>query len=153
MFGLKVRPDPAPGEGLGRASRRRLERFSEGFDEIDARDLVLFAGPSEPDRELELAMERADQVLGSGRERGATKAAVQAAIHAAQVRFVEDFSVTRLIGLGTNRVLTADDRVRVFRSLERVVVALIVWDRLSGAEQAALVGPWREMVERAVEGA
>ena len=150
MFGQRT--ETATGwEGLDARTRARLDRFAEPFDEISESDLMLFAGPAKPDTELTRAMETADQVLGTGMRRDATKRAVQAFVHAAQVRFVNRFDVLHLVGVGARSRPSAADRVRVFRSLERAIVALVVWDRLDAPEQAALAGPWRVLVEQAVE--
>lgn len=151
MFGLKATSEPAPGDGLGSSARRRLDRFARAFDAIDAKELRLFAGPAEPDHALDGAMVAADRVLGSGIERAATKRAVQTFVKAAQVRFVEDFNVLTLLGVGARDMASAEERVRVFKSLERAIVALVVWDRLDPTEQAALAGPWADLVEVAVE--
>jgi cytosine/adenosine deaminase-related metal-dependent hydrolase len=151
VFGARSKPELTPGEGLGAKVRRRLDLFARAFDELNAKTLVLFAGPSTPDDVMASAMKRADEVLQSGLERAATKEAVQLFVKSAQVRLVEEFGISKLLGMGSNQMPSADDRVRVFKSLERAVVALVVWDRLDPSEQAALVGPWRDLVERAVE--
>lgn len=151
MFGRKSATPTA--SGLDSGARRRLERFGALFDDISEGDLLLFGGPDEPDPVLAEAMRQADLALGNGALRAATKAAIQEFVHAAQVRFVDRFSITELIGIGSRSRPSANDRVRVLKSLERAVVALVVWDRLDATDQAALAGPWRELVEHAVEGA
>jgi hypothetical protein len=150
VFGRKAAAPTA--NGLDSRARRRLERFAAMFDDIAEGDLLLFGGPDEPDAVLAEAMRVADLALGTGIVRAATKAAVQEFVHAAQVRFIERFSITALLGVSDRSRPSANDRVRVFKSLERTVVALVVWDRLDATEQAALAGPWRELVEHAVEG-
>jgi hypothetical protein len=35
-----------------------------------------------------------------------------------------------------------EDRVRFLRSVERAVVAVILWDELSDGDRDALLGPW-----------
>ena len=155
MFGLRAKQEStdAPGDGFSSGSRRRLDRFADLFDDVAAEDLVLFAGPASPDAALSAAMSSADRVLGAGGERAATKRAIQSFVKAAEVRYVEEFGVTKLLGIGAKQTSSAADRVRVFQSLERAVVALVLWDRLGPDEQSALAGPWRELVERAVEDA
>ncbi len=150
MFGRKSAA--ATANGLDSRARRRLERFAAMFDDISEGDLLLFGGPDEPDPVLAGAMRVADLALGNGAVRESTKAAIQEFVHAAQVRFVDRFSITELIGVGSRSRPSANDRVRVFKSLERAVVALVVWDRLDAGEQASLAGPWRELVEHAVDG-
>jgi len=152
VFGSSSKPELAPGDGFNATTRRRLDLFAQLFDDIAEPDLPLFAGPEEPGPELASAMQTADQALGSGTEREATKRAVQDFVHAAQLRFIENFNVLSLLGVGSRSRPSSDDRTRIFKSLERAVVAIVVWDRLDPADQAALAGPWGEMVERAVEG-
>jgi len=151
VFGSAAKPEPSPGDGLSARIRGRLDAFAREFDDIAESDLSLFAGPEEPGAELVSAMHAADEALGSGTEREATKRAVQDFVHAAQLRFIEDFNVLSLLGVGSRARPSSDDRTRLFKSLERAVVALVVWDRLIPADQAALAGPWGDMVERAVD--
>jgi hypothetical protein len=82
--------------------------------------------------------------------REATKAAVGRFVQAAQHRYAERFNVSELIGLSAGAPATADDRVRVFSSLERAVAAVILWDRIDDETRAALGGPWSSLVEAAV---
>jgi hypothetical protein len=43
-----------------------------------------------------------------------------------------------------------DDRVRFLASLERAVVALILWDELSEESRMAMLGPWTDLVYQVV---
>jgi len=119
---------------------------------VSSTDFVLFAGPSAPDERLQAAMDAASAALTSPTRRDATKEAVSTFVRAAQQRYAERFNVPELLGIGASRASTADDRVRVFKSLERAVVALAIWDQLGDDDRTALAGPWAELVEAAVEG-
>ena len=46
----------------------------------------------------------------------------------------------------------ADDRVRFLASVERAVVALILWDELEDADRVALLGRWSDSVLPLIEG-
>ena len=96
-------------------------------------------------------MSSADHVLGVGSERVATKRAIQSFVRAAQARYVEDFGLMKLLGIGAKQTSSAEDRVRVFKSLERAVVGIILWERLTPEEQASLAGPWRDLVDASIE--
>ena len=41
----------------------------------------------------------------------------------------------------------APDRMRFLESVERIVVALILWDELAEDDRDVLVGPWAGLVE------
>jgi len=151
VFGNSTKPEPSAGDGFSARIRRRLDAFAQEFDDIAEADLPLFVGPEEPGPELVSAMHSADQALGSGSEREAMKRAIQDFVQAARLRFIEDFNVLSLLGAGSRARPSSDDRTRLFKSLERAVVALVVWDRLVPTDQVALAGPWGDMVERAVE--
>jgi hypothetical protein len=151
VFDRSAKPAAAPGDGLDSVTRRRLDRFAAGFDTLTAESLELYTG-REPDASVSEAMRAADLALGNGATREATKRAIQSFVNAAQVRFAEVFSPMLLLGIGRHTA-RADDRFRIFTSLERAVVAIVVWDRLDETEQAALAGPWGPLVEDAVEGA
>jgi hypothetical protein len=45
----------------------------------------------------------------------------------------------------------AEDRTRFLQSVERTVVALILWDELDDEDRAALVGPWADLLAPLVE--
>jgi len=150
VFGRK-RSAAAVADGLDARARRRLERFAAEFDTVDAEDLILFAGPAQPDAQLREAMDSALRELHAPSRREAAKVAVETFVTAAQRRYSEKFNVAELF-LGAKRASTAEDRVRVFRALERAVAAVILWEDLDDDTRTALAGPWSELVDAAVAG-
>ena len=144
------RPGSVEADGLDGRARQRLERFAKEFDDVGAGEFHRFAGPSVPDEPLRAAMDAALHELKADSRREATKAAVGRFVQAAQHRYAERFNVSELIGLSAGAPATADDRVRVFSSLERAVAAVILWDRLDDETRAALGGPWSSLVEAAI---
>jgi len=137
-------------DGLDARARQRLERFAEEYDQIEAGQFHMFAGPDKPDDELRAAMDRALAELTVESRRGAAKAAVGKFVASAQHRYSERFGVAELFGLQMGAPTTAGDRVRVFESLERAVAAVILWDRLDDETRTLLAGPWSGLVEAAV---
>jgi hypothetical protein len=136
--------------GLDARARLRLERFAREFDQVRASDFHHFAGPSTPDADLRAAMDAALDELHAESRRTATKEAVARFVQAAQHRYSERFGVAELLGLSAGAPATADDRVRVFSSLERAVAVVILWDQLDDETRIALAGPWASLVEAAV---
>jgi hypothetical protein len=150
VFRRKQAPAPVV-DALDVAARRRLDRFARRFDAIPVTDFMLFAGPTTPDGRLQAAMDAANEAMGP-RLRNTAKGAVAEFVKAAQLRYAERFSVLELLGVGSNRASSADDRFRVFQSLERAVVALVLWNQLDDETRSALGGPWAELIEAAVAG-
>jgi hypothetical protein len=138
-------------EGLDARSRIRLERFAREFDEIGAAEFHHFAGPATPDEELRAAMDAALAELDVPSRRDAARAATNRFVQAAQHRYAERFGVAELMGMSAGAPATAEDRVRVFASLERAVAAVILWDHLDDETRIALGGPWSSLVEAAIE--
>jgi len=147
VFGRKA-ATPAI-DGLDSAARRRLERFAWQFDDIDSGDFVLYAGPLEPDPSLQRAMDVAQELLASPKLHAAAKEAVNRFVLSAQQRYSERFDIYGLI-VGTRRTASATDRVRVYRSLERAVAALVLWDRLDDQTRSLLAGPWLPVIDAAI---
>ena len=140
-------------EGLDARARQRLERFAEQYDQIEAGEFHMFAGPDEPDPELRAAMDRALVELKVESRRDAVKAAVDKFVNSARHRYSERFGVAELFGLQMGAPTTASDRVHVFESLERAVAAVILWDHLDDETRTLLAGPWAGLVEAAVGAA
>jgi hypothetical protein len=65
-------------------------------------------------------------------------------------RYADRWGVPALFGAAQIAPSTAADRARVFGSLERAVVALILWDRLDDETRVALTGPWADLVEASI---
>jgi hypothetical protein len=135
---------------LGRAERERLDRFADRFDELTPDSYSLFAGPMTPDAHLEVAMATALREVGTGLRHDAIKAAVDRFRDLSLRRYAERWSVPELLGLRQVAPSSGADRVRVVRSLERAVAALILWDRLDDETRVALAGPWAELVEASI---
>ena len=137
-------------QGLDARARQRLERFAREYDQIEAAEFHMFAGPDEPGPELRAAMDRALVELQVESRRGAAKDAVEKFVNSARHRYSERFGVAELFGLQMGAPTTANDRVRVFESLERAVAAVILWDHLDDETRTLLAGPWANLVETAV---
>lgn len=137
-------------DGLDARARQRLERFAAEYDQIEAAEFHMFAGPDEPDAKLRAAMDRALVELKVESRRDAARSAVQKFVDSARHRYSERFGVAELFGLQMGAPTTASDRVHVFESLERAVAAVILWDHLDDETRTLLAGPWGPQVEAAV---
>lgn len=143
-------PFEAALDQLPRATRERLARFAADFEDIDARDYVLFATVPEDPSALDGAMARAAAALAYGPRRDAVLAAVARFESAAALGYSQRMSLSDTFLLFNSLADRADDRVRLVASLERAVVALVLWDELDDADLGALLGPWAELTERAI---
>jgi hypothetical protein len=133
-------------EGLSADERARLERFAAAFDRIDAgtymqlADVVL-------DHEVEAAQRAAVERLGNGRRRAAVRAAVERFIDAATIAYARRTTLTDTFLMNQSLPDRAEDRVRFLSTVERAVVALVLWDELDDAHLTALIGRWAPYVE------
>ncbi len=132
------------------AARERLARFAADFEDIDARDYALFATVPEDASALHRAMARADAALAEGPRRDAVRAAVAKFESAAALGYSQRMSLSDTFLLFNSLADRADDRVRLVASLERAIVALVLWDELDADDLGALLGPWAEVTERAI---
>lgn len=129
--------------------RDRLERFAKAFEHLDAGAYAQFSGvPSAAG--LESAQDEAMRLVGTGSRREAVKAAVRAFVDEATVAYARRMSLPDTFLLFQSLPDRAEDRVRFLGSVERAVVALVLWDELSEQSLAALLGPWAELVDRAM---
>jgi hypothetical protein len=129
--------------------RERLRRFADAFERLDASQYIRFAEAPTPDN---LAAEtEAIQVVGSGERREAIKAAVGIFTDAGTVAYSRRPSLTDTFLLFQSLPDRGDDRVRFLASLERAVVAMILWDELSEESRMAMLGPWTDLVYQVVE--
>lgn len=130
-------------------SDERLRRFATEFERLDASAYATFATVTEGDPEVERAAAAAAAVIGRGPRRAAVREAVDSfrdwAARAYSSRLVQTDTVLLFQSLADR----AEDRVRFVASLERAVVALILWDELGPDDRLALLGPWQTMAERA----
>jgi hypothetical protein len=130
----------------------RLDRFAAEFERLDAGAYALFATDTDDDAEIRRAMVAAAAAIGAGPRRAAVAAAVASfrdfAARAYSSRLVQTDTVFLFQSLADRPA----DRVRFAASLERAVIALILWDELAPDGRAALLGPWATMAERVAGG-
>jgi hypothetical protein len=147
-----VSVDPAAVQGLAPAERARLERFAALFERLDAsRYSMLTEGFDTAEVEAAKASAR-ERIGGGSRRRDAVRAAVKAFTDAATTAYADRMSLPDTLLLFQSLPDRAPDRVRFLESVERVVVALILWDELEGDDLDALVGPWADLVAPLVAG-
>ncbi len=143
------RPRLATSDTLPQGTRDRIERFAASFERLNAGEYVLYATSVEGDERVQDAMTAADAVIGGGPRRAAVAEVVDAfrdwAARAYSSRLVQTDTVFLFQSLPDR----PDDRVRLSASLERVVVALILWDELEPEAREALLGPWSAMAAQA----
>ena len=132
-------------QGLRSNERRRLEAFATLFDRLDAGAYVTFAEAYETE-DVADAKDRASELLSSGSRRDAAKAAIDAFVDEATVAYARRMPLTDTFLMYNALPDRADDRVRFLQSVERVVVALILWDELPDEDRDALVGAWGRVV-------
>lgn len=137
-------------DALRPAERDRLERFAAAFESIDPRDYEIFAGSTAPEEEIDAARTVALRAIGSGTREAAVERAAQAFVRAADRAIAERSFDPLLLYAGSARTPRGEDRAKLAQSLERAVVAVIVWDDLRDEEREALLGPWARVVERAL---
>jgi hypothetical protein len=138
-------------DALRPAERQRLERFAAAFEDVDPLDYELFAGTTASEDDLAAARTAALEAIGSSTRRAAVERAAQAFTHAADVAIVKRFNPVFLY-VGIARSPRPEDRVLLAQSLERAVVAVILWDELGDAEREVLLGPWARVAGRAIGG-
>lgn len=139
-------------EGLRPLERQRLEAFAGLFDRLDAGQYVTFAETYETE-EVQAAKERASELLAGTSRRDAAKAAIEAFVDEATVAYSRRMALTDTLLLYQSLPDRAGDRVRFLQGVERVVVALILWDELSIEDRDALIGPWGRVVYPLLEPA
>jgi hypothetical protein len=137
--------------GLAPIERTRLERFAALFDRLDASQYsTLTEGSDSPD--VESAKVRAQALVGNrGLRRDAVRSAIAAFTDAAIRAYAGRMSLPDTLLLFQSLPDRTEDRTRFLQSVERAVVALILWDELDDDDRAALVGPWASLVDPLVE--
>ena len=137
--------------GLRPDERRRLERFAEVFEHIDASQYATFADvPSLED--VEPAEAEAMRLLGAGPRHDAVKAAVGAFIDEATQAYSRRPTLTDTLFMFRSLPDRAEDRVRFLASVERAVVALILWNELGERSRVSLLGLWGGIADRIASG-
>jgi hypothetical protein len=127
--------------GLRVDERKRLERFAEAFEHIDASQYVTFA-EAPPLETIEPAEAEAIRLLGDGQRHDAVKAAVGAFVDEATQAYSRRPTLTDVLFMFRSLPDRAEDRLRFLASVERAVVALVLWDELSESSRVALLGLW-----------
>jgi hypothetical protein len=127
--------------GLRPDERARLERFAAVFDHINARDYSTFAPVVEPEG-LDAAKERAIELLRAPDRHGAVRRAIERFVDAAAQGYSRRTSLTDTFLMNQSLPDRPEDRVRFANSVERAVVALVLWDELEDRDRTALLGPW-----------
>jgi hypothetical protein len=139
-------PSPA---SLPAGAGARLDRFAAEFERIDAGGYALFATRDGDDENVRQAMAAADAAIGAGPRRRAVADAVASFRDFAARAYSSRLVQTDTVFLFQSLADRPDDRVRFAASLERAVIALILWDELVPDDRAALLGPWATIAERA----
>jgi hypothetical protein len=138
-------------DGLDARARRRLDRFADGFERVNAHDYVRYATvPPDPDA---TARAEADVVrlIGTGRRHDAIRAAIEAFVEAAGIAYSNHLALPQYLLLNDAVADQPDDRRRFLRALERAVAAIVLWDELTDDDRDLLAGPWLDLVDRAVQ--
>jgi len=139
-----------PGAGLSARERDRLARFAAAFERLDASDYALYADVR-PRPEATAAEARAAELARGTARRAGIRSAVATFVDAATLAYGRRMSLPDTFLLFQSLPDRADDRVRFLASVERAVVALILWDELDEGDRVALVGPWAELVAPIVD--
>jgi hypothetical protein len=137
-------------DGLRPAERDRLEAFAAVFDRLDAGHYSTFTETVESG-DVQAAKKRAIARVGTGPMRRTVRAAVGAFVDAATVAYSRRMALPDTFLLFQSLPDRAEDRVRFLGSVERAVVALILWDELEDEDRVALLGPWGPSVIPAIE--
>lgn len=137
-------------DALTRAERDRLERFAALFEQLDPRDYEPFAGATASDGEIEAARVVALLAIGSASRRAAVERAIETFTRAADRALAERAFDPLLMYGGMARSPRVEDRARLRQSLERAIVAVILWDELDDLDRDILLGPWAHLAGRAV---
>jgi hypothetical protein len=135
------------------AERARLDALAHAIDRLDAYACRQFTDQFVTE-EVRAAQERAIELIGHDSRQWAIQAAVDA-LTAAGTRAYVDLPAPQQkspwylggvigIAMGRNQARRdqAADRIRFLATIDRAVVALILWDELEPFDRPALVGPW-----------
>jgi hypothetical protein len=134
---------------LEAGARGRLERFATVFDRLDASRYITLAEAPDDDA-ADNAKAHALAIVARGARRDALRAAVRAFTDAAALAYSGRMSLTDTLLLYQSLPDRAEDRIRFLASVERVVVAVALWDELDEEDRLVLVGPWAELVHGSV---
>jgi hypothetical protein len=130
---------------LGADERQRLDEFATVFDHLDASIYATLADAGDA-AAVERAQADAVVRLGRGARRDAVRSAIEAFTDQATIAYARRMSLTDTLMLFQSLPDRAEDRVRFLRSVERAVVAVILWDELPEPDRDALLGPWASVL-------
>ena len=137
--------------GLTAEERARLHRFARLFERVDASEYPQLTELAASD-EVIAAQDRAIELLGDGARKAAVREAIAIFIDEGTQAYSRRMSLPDTFLLFQSLPDRAEDRVRFLNSVERVVVALILWDALKEGDRVAMLGPWGSLVAPLVEG-
>lgn len=138
-------------DGLDAHTRRRLDRFADGFERVNAHDYIRYATvPPDPDATAR-AESDAVRLIGTGRRHDAIRGAIEAFVEAAGIAYSNHLALPQYLFLNDAVADQPDDRRRFLRNLERAVAAVVLWDALADPDRDLLGGPWLDLVDQAVE--
>ena len=132
-------------DSLPPAARKRLEEFAVALERVPVQDLTLYAvghpedGSPSATEAATVARERGMESAVEG-ARSAVREYVTKAYANAQYR-VSWVGLNVPPGLGP-----AEDRVRVMRSLDEAVIALVLDDSLRETDRSELLGAWANLL-------
>jgi hypothetical protein len=146
-----VTPDAADDLiGLRADERKRLERFAEVFDRLDAREYSTFAPTMEPEG-VDEAQAHALEQLHSPERRRVLRGAIDRFVDAAAQGYSRRMTLTDTFLLNQSLPDRSEDRIRFAKSVERAVVGLVLWDELEDDDRTTLLGPWGAAVIPLIE--
>ena len=143
---------------LSPAERARLNAFADAFDRVDATAYPRFADLIVTD-EVRAAQERAIAHIDDGPRGRAIQAAVETFTEAGARAYperstpqpVSPWFLGGIVGMAMGRSQARRDRsadcIRFLATIDRAVVALILWDELDPFDRARLLGPWGTYVD------
>ncbi len=135
----------------GRLSAReeeRLAQFAAAFEHVGAREYAVLTPPLD-DKATRDALLVADGALGHGRRRQAVRSAIAEFLVWATHAYAKGQGLPGVTYLDHSIPGRPEDRVRFLASLERAVLAIVLWEELTDDDLGALLGPWGPFVEGA----
>jgi hypothetical protein len=128
-------------------ARTRLDAFFDALGQINVGDMTIYAAsPIQPGHDLAVrTAESAADGLGLEAAVAATKEAA-----ADYVARAYQNAMMRISYMGTMTATgfgEAADQVRVMRSLQDAVTALVLWEALDEGSRDELLGPWVALVD------
>jgi len=144
---------PNPFAALRPDERDRLERFGRAFDGLDPLLYENYGVGAADAASLEEARRAAMRAIGTGEaRRNAVRAAVREFTDTADRAVAGRHEYPAILLTGRFSSPRAADRVSMLQSLERAVVAVVVWNELTVDERDVLLGPWAQFAEMALAG-